>query len=233
MPSPIMCHSLVRFEGGARTRLQAYAMIKRTNENNPRTGLWQIVIKETDIIRQSSRLNLFLASKTIYCETLPLYFGHNIFSFDRGDSFDKFANAIGPESRRQLAHVQCCWSGNCARAAKTLTKCVGLRDLSLHFLWFCSFSSDFSSDLNLHGRPLGMADLLRVRGLETLNLRVLGPCYKFNCPGREYMDGVRAECPSFTATKQALEVLKQPLDAKKLKRQEAQGFLVKANVTTR
>ena len=237
MPSRIGFHRHGMLDGQVARKFPPFALV----EDRPLPPFWPYewpTIKETEIIRQSGRLKIFLVSKTIYRETVPLYFGHNIFNFDCGDSLGKFLSTIGPDCRWQLARVQCCWMGHCTRAAKILPKCVGLRELSLKIT---SFSLGCSGLTGPDTRLVGMEDLLRVRGLDKLSIHTFGPCHYTTCPGHQYVDGVRRECPSLTIIKNALEVLKQPHNIKKLKRQEERDFPVKAkrlvygeaNVTTR
>ena len=213
MPNPIMFYGF---------GIPPCAIIKSAKEG-PQTDGWP-TIEDAEIIRQSSRLNIFLVSKAIYCETIPLYFGHNIFSFESGHSLWRFASTIGPDSRWQLARVQCHWVHYCVRAAKILTQCVGLRELSLE-LSFHSFGR--VDDSNSGYRLLGMEDLLRVRGLNKLSLHTDGRCYCGSCPGQGCINMARVECPFLTQIKYVLEVLKQPLDAREAKERGGKGYLLR------
>lgn len=232
MPSSIMFRSYVEIEGkGMRYWFTPYATtntIKKegTIEEHPAR------IKESEIIKQSGILNVFLASKTIYRETVPLYYGHNVFEFHGANLFAKFATAIGPECRWQLARVNIGWNGSAfARAAKVMLECVGLRELTLRiYSWsLAPCPSDAPDECRLNG----MRDLLRVRGLNMLKLDIKQPlyCYKPGCHCHPDDTKCIAGSQSIAAMKERLEVMKQPLDVKKLRRQEAKDFPVKAKRT--
>ena len=234
MPSPIMFRNYVAIDGkGVRYRFPPYATILPVKEGSGLRGAEDpFNAKESEIIRQNALLNVFLASKIIYRETVPLYYGHNTFEFHEADMFKKFAVAIGPECRWQLARVNIWWTGGASgQVAKVMLDCVGLRKLTLRiFSWSivpCTAGTPSVS------RLCGMRDLLRVRGLETLQLNIAQPfyCYTLSCPDHQTFREDIAGSTSIAAMKEQLEVLKQPLDANKLKRQEAKDFPVKARRT--
>ena len=221
MPNPIMFYRFGVLNGQQTHNIPPCAMIRSAKEGT-QTKCWP-TIEDAEIIRQSSRLSIFLVSKAIYCETVPLYFGHNNFSFESGRSLWKFASTIGPDCRWQLARVQCYWASYCVRAAKILSQCVELRELSLEI---SSESLRHVDDTFFDYRLVGMEDLLRVRGVNKLSLHTDGLCYCGNDPKLRCTNAVRAECLSLTQIKYVLEVLKQPLDAGEAKERGGKGFLL-------
>ena len=93
----------------------------------------QHVFKESEIAPQKDSLRIFSVSKAIYRETVPIYFGCNMFDFDDLGTFERFITKLEAEFRWQLARVTITYTGIApARAVKHLVGCVGLRELTLH-----------------------------------------------------------------------------------------------------
>ena len=93
----------------------------------------QHVFKESEVVYQHDLIGMFSASKLIFQEAVPIYFGLNLFHFDDLDAFERFITKLGAEFRWQLARVTITYRGySPARAVKHLVGCVGLRELTLH-----------------------------------------------------------------------------------------------------
>ena len=189
---------------------------------------------ESEIIRQSSLLNIFSASKTIYRETVPLYFGCNEFDFKSLDYMEQFLSKVGAECRWQIASITINYKGKApAKAVKRLTECVGLRRLTLHINTHSFGRVDPRTPNEV--RLIGMSDLLRIRGLDRIDIVNHAGKYTYFTTKlfttEDLVDGLREH----------LEVLKLPRDPKQLKRQERKDFPTKskrtvfgaANVVTR
>ena len=176
-------------------------------------------IEESRIIRQFEFFNIFLVSRTIYNESMPIYFGQNLFSFHSTDNFANFVTRLGPNCRWQLGRIYICWHGSApAKAARLLGECFGLRHLTIQVLdgnYTCC-----DRQVPYETRLLGMKDLLRVRGLTKVEVVIpsLLRCY---CP-RHRNNGSKwtniAGSEGIAAMIRHLEVLKQPIDPEKIKR---------------
>lgn len=104
---------------------------------------WHYIdVKKTTIIKQSSLLNLFLASRAIYSEAMPIYFGCNLFEFDSLDRFKPFISGIGAEKRSQVSVLQFSYSP--------------LEELTL-FTTAASSQGDLEHWFWSYGRPNGQA----------------------------------------------------------------------------
>lgn len=233
MPGPVLFKRFVVAEGNELlSRASPLAMV---NQRPSEDGQYPShKFRESNIIWQKSLVKIFLASKAIYRETVPLYFRNNVFNFDKLDFFESFVTRIGSECRRQLARLKLEFYGNAsARAIKRLVDCVGLRELKLTIY----SSSAAYHDRNASYAPVlyGMKDLLKVRGLTKLEFNFsyyYGPTWY---PGHD-LEKAKA------AVIEQLQVLKQPHDLKRLKRQENKDFPARttrrivfgsANVVTR
>ncbi|KAL8822166.1 MAG: hypothetical protein Q9191_007094 [Dirinaria sp. TL-2023a] len=181
-------------------------------------------------VKQAPFCQVFLVSKALYREAVPIYFGCNLFSFENLDRFESFSCAIGPDARWQLRKVAVDYAGYApARAVKSLVRCMGLKELEVNVHWWSwSKCPGSGSPPQLYGHK----DFLRIRGLEQLLVNV----DQYN---RNRDPAVQLYWPEFMKT---LEVLKQPRDPRTLKRQEAKDFppqkatrtvFGKANVVTR
>ena len=181
---------------------------------------WGSRIDEKQMIMQGQCLNLLVASKAIYRETVPIYFGLNTFCFGNLDLFERFIGKLRADFRWQLARVRLGYRGTeLARAIKTIISCVGLRELTLDLE-----PSSIVPTRNARAqiRLFGMKDLLKVRGLTKLELTAAESVYIGNTAiqgtvCQEYMDVIEAR----------LQVLKQPINPKTLKRLSEEDFPVK------
>ena len=186
---------------------------------------------------QHECLNIFSTSKAIYRETVPIYFGLNTFYFDNMNYFEEFLAKIGADYRWQLARVRIRYYGSSpARAIKPIASCVGLRELTLDI----EPNSTVSTSKQLAPAEMqifGMKHLLRLRGLKKLELKA--PTHLYN--GAHYpLDQVALQ-EFMTSLEARLQVLKQPIDPKFIKRLDKKDFPVKkmrtvfgaANVVTR
>ncbi|KAL8791279.1 MAG: hypothetical protein Q9195_005968 [Heterodermia aff. obscurata] len=179
---------------------------------------------ESNKILQSGLVNIFSVSKTIYRETVPLYFGCNQFDFFTLDDLERFLSKIGPEYRWQIASITVNHNGRApARAVKRLAECVGLRRLTLHIE---SYSFGGNPRSPHEARLLGMKDLLRMRGLDkiVISYDVDEMHFLFKStflPQQDVIDSL----------KERLEVLKEARDPKQLMKQEKKDFPTKAKRT--
>ena len=186
-------------------------------------GTKPAIFEESRTIRQADFLNIFLVSRTIYNESMPIYFGQNVFSFHSTDNFANFVTKIGPNCRWQLGRVYIHWyeyGSAPAKAARLLGECFGLRHLTIQ-LPDRNFPSCNSQAPN-EARLLGMKDLLRVRGLTKIEVvipRVL-QCYCNRHRPRDFGDPPTdiAGSEGIAAMIRRLEVLKQPIDPEKIQR---------------
>lgn len=236
MPGPVMFRRYVKAE---RDEADLPAIPIPIINPQPFAGgqISYLKIDTSKVILQEPLLRVFLASKTIYRETVPIYFGINVFSFETLQFFEDFVSKLGPECRWQLARLKIRYFGKApARAIKRLLDCVGLRELELELF---SYSADSYEDIAPYAPLLyGVKDLLRVRGLRKLELDF--SCYD-HLPYFRYKEDFDPEKVKAAVIEQ-LQVLKQPQDPKKLKRLENKDFPARtmrrivfgsANVVTR
>ena len=218
MPGPVFIKYVYR-EG----QVGVYARPARVAPGPPK-GFWYEELNGSNLIRQSSLLSIFSASKTIYRETVPLYFGCNHFDFVDLDRMEQFLNQVGAEYRWQIASISVRYYGKApARAVKRLRECVGLRVLRLDIT---SYSFGRGDPNTPHETPLlAMKDLLRIRGLDSIDLSVIGgdSLYVSDTLVPTHNLAERLE--------KRLKVLTEPRDPKQLKRQEKKDFPTKAKRT--
>ena len=177
---------------------------------------------ESMMIRQSSLLNIFSASKIVFRETVPLYFGCNQFDFENLDRMERFFSKVGAEYRWQITSIAVGYIGRApAKAIKRLRECVALRELTLTI--YCLWVESVCRDIQREVSPPGMRDLLRIRGLNKINLV---PDAEEVRLGHTILDEQIID-----SLKKQLEVLKEPRDPKQLKRQEKKDFPTKAKRT--
>ena len=196
------------------------------SQNNPLSEDFTGLFPEHNGIQQSSLLNIFSASKTVYRETVPLYFGCNQFEFCSLDRMEQFLNKIGAECRWQIASITVeYWGRAPARAVKRLAECVGLRVLMLK-IGLYSFGRSHSSPAQ-KARLIGMKDLLRLRGLDRISIASNGE-FKYKC----FADAVVPTQDVIDMFMEQLEVVTEARDPKQLKRQEKKDFPTKTKRTT-
>ena len=194
-------------------------------------------IDEANMVIQRDFLNIFTANVALYRETAPVYFGLNTFYFQTLDLFDWFIGKIGAEKRWMLARVRISHIGNTlARAIKSLNSCLRLRELTLDLEPTSAAPTHKYNPAPAQLQLWGMKDLLKLRGLTKLKLT--RPDYVY----------IGMSCITGTALKKLtkdlearLQVLKQPVNPKTIKKQEMLDFPAKkmrtrfglANVVTR
>lgn len=179
-------------------------------------------LDESSKIRQGGLLNLFSASKTIFRETVPLYFGCNQFDFQTLDCMKNFISKVGAEYRWQITSITVGYFGRApVKAIKRLNECVGLRELTLYNDCFslAPFYSDKLPEVSL----AGMRDLLRIRGLDKIDVVMDDQEWFFGYtpPPGSIIDGLKKQ----------LEVLTKPRDPRQLTRQEKKDFPTNAKRT--
>ncbi len=190
--------------------------------------------EESDFeIDQKATRKLLHTSKTIYQEASHFYWGSNHLYFEDLDMLTEYLQRLRPDFRRLITHVTVRYIGRApARAMKALSGCISLRKLTLDI----SFMTIYQTRITSAGLMTltGMNDLLKLRGLEKVNL-----------------DTTRLDSGLKTAAwlsqgmsnvVDAIQVLKKPHDPARLKRQEAKDYpkgksqrtvFGKANVITR
>lgn len=154
------------------------------------------------IIHQTDVTGLSLTCKTIYRETVPLYYSQNTFQFTDSINLKKFTDKLGPEPRRYVTKLSIVWTGVAlARAAETLGTFTGLRKLELDIKSLYTFKK--STDPNVQLKIYGLRDLLRIRGLDILEVQF--------CSLVQSVD-TSTQCTKEQedAFMRSLEVLKQP-----------------------
>ena len=180
---------------------------------------------DSNLNSQSGLLNIFSASKTVYRETVPLHFGCNQFHFEDLAIMEKFLSKVGAESRWQISSITVNYYGKApARAVKRLTECAGLRRLTLNLDSFAFARLDPNNPHEI--RLIGMKDLLRIRGLDRIDLMTLNEDSLILLP----YTSLRQE-DVINNLKERLEVLKEAHDPKQLKKQEKKDFPTKAKRT--
>ena len=194
------------------------------------------------IIRQSSVLNIFLTSKTVYRETVPLYFRCNKFHFYDLDCMDRFLSKVGTECRRHIASITVNYTG---KSPKRLAECTGLRRLTLNVdsRSFCDVERRHPHEARLSG----MRDLLRIRNLDKIDIfSRCGEIITITWPDPVYASGAQ-HLKLFTlhtseplcaqdlinSLMRQLGVLTKARNPKQLSKLEKKNFPTKPNVMTR
>ena len=170
-----------------------------------------------------SILNILSASKDSYFESVPVFFGSNVFKFLRLDSLRDFLSYIAPTSRRNITTVALGYHGIApAKALKLLRGCTGLRRLTIFVTWSTVDLVPFGC--NLMKLP-GLKHLLKIRGIKELQVIADESSLIFSFLNESVI----------TELQEALQVLKEPSYADRFARQENKGGTVcgKANVKTR
>lgn len=179
-----------------------------------------------------SARQLLWASKTIYQEASTFYFGSNHFHFGSLNMLTKCLEHIKPDFRRLLRRITVRYMGYApAKAMKALATCISLSELTLEI---CMSTGILERGYQGLMKLNGLNDLLKIRGLEKVTLDT------------EDIDShPRHHFGTFSdkdALADALQILKEPHDPAKLKRQEAKDYpkeksqrtvFGKANVMTR
>ncbi|KAI9814594.1 MAG: hypothetical protein M1827_003150 [Pycnora praestabilis] len=134
--------------------------------------------------RSSEKKDKFLALLStcheIYKEAMPIFYAHNTFRFNSTAALYDFLNAIGPDCRRHLGHIEvCCWGTEATDAYQLLAEANHLRSIVLTFdelelitrkderdYVASIFCCDVLMMYHLHYK--GWKDLNKTRGLKAL-----------------------------------------------------------------
>ena len=174
--------------------------------------------KASNIVTQSNLLYIFSVSRSVYQVTVPIYFSSNTFDFKSLTAFDRFITKVGAVPRWQLARVRITYLGDApARAFKHLARCVGLREATLQFEPYWAIGPSRTAKLL---QLYGIKDLLQVRGLKKLESIV--PDHFWS--RARYWNLLKDAKEATSDLEERLQVLKQPIDPKKLKRLEKKNF---------
>jgi len=176
---------------------------------------------------------LLWTSKTIYREASTFYFGSNHFRFQCLDMLTTCLQHLKPDFRRLLRRITVPFTNVApARAMKLLGTCISLSELTLEISSLCTTWSS----RRYQGRMKfnGLNDLLKIRGLDKLTVD-LTRMERFRRKGIDVFADEKGLA-------NVLQILKEPHDPAKLKRQEAKDYpdrksqrivFGKANVKTR
>ena len=134
----------------------------------------------SQIIYQIDVMGLLFTSKTIYCETLPLYYSQNTFRLFSSHGLKKLADKLGPQPCEHITKLSILWAGPAlAKDARVLGTFSGLQELELDITAFYTFKK--STDQNLQVKVYGLKDLLRIRGLRKLEVRCCSLVHHMDC----------------------------------------------------
>lgn len=149
---------------------------------------------------------LWMASKQIYQEAMPIYFRTKSFRFLEVESLLSFLRIIGPHHRQHIAKITLYLRLiDNAKVFKRIAQCPSLEHLSVVTQPYTYRRMD------LMRRP-AIRSLLKIRNLKSVHFEVLR--HHHTVPTLEDVE-------DFVNT---LQVLKQPYDATTLKQRAAQGF---------
>lgn len=158
----IIYHALLVMPNPVRVNRGIAAYARDVQQGWQSRGI-QCIIHQTDI------MGLSVSCKTIYYETVPLYFGQNTFAMD-SYGLKRFSDQLGPESRRHITKLSVAWTGPAlGRAAKSLRTFTGLLELKLDSVSLYTFKK--STGQNLQVKFYGLKDLLCLRGLDVLEVQ--------------------------------------------------------------
>lgn len=156
---------------------------------------------DPQVMHQTNVMGLMFTSRAIYGEAMPLYYSQNTFRFEDSYGLKKFTDKLGPDPRRHVTKLSVAWVGEAlARASQSLGTFTGLRELKLDKLILYAFRK--IKDQKLQLKTYGLKDLLRIRGLDVLEVS----CRPF------FQDRIPIKCTKeqLDAFEQSLQVLKQP-----------------------
>ncbi|KAL8924498.1 MAG: hypothetical protein Q9172_002663 [Xanthocarpia lactea] len=156
---------------------------------------------------------LLRASKALYHEAMPIFYGRNTFDFGDLDALDGFLKKISIQQRRMITSVALRIRGTTpAKSIRLLQGCVSLRRLEVKVI----MGTLDGYDLNRLGQPraAGIRSLLEIRGINELDVTLPQFFYIWDDQQRE----------AFEELKKALQVLKLPRSIASLRRQDAKDF---------
>ncbi|KAL8650467.1 MAG: hypothetical protein Q9210_003808 [Variospora velana] len=154
---------------------------------------------------------IFRASKTLYAEAMPIYFGCNTFSFASLDVLS-LLDKLKPDYRRNIRSMSInFWGYTPAKSVKLLQGCISLRRLVLRVGYRTIRCWKNESFLPLL-KSQGVNDLLKLRGIEELKVE--------NANHSAMQDIIKGWTPFV----EGLQVLKQPRKAITLRRQDKKDY---------
>ena len=170
---------------------------------------------------------LFYVSKQIHDEAVPVFYRKNTFELTSLTEMETFIRNMGPRNQHNLRSIIVYYEAaymEYARPSKLLTKCVGLRDLTLVL---CDDCMAYTNKHIATGYRFGWAELkvpwafgtlLRIRGLDTVRL-ILSPRAGYRAsPSHRGFEVLAAMEDAIQVTKQPGPVPKAPKRRKAKKR---------------
>lgn len=162
---------------------------------------------------------LWMASKTIYYEAMPLFFSTRIFNFENIERLGQFLVTIGSYHRQHITAVAFTYEKAAStdvfevhEAFRLLGECPNLAKLFIHMhshhIW------------KKHAMP-GSKTLLKIRGIKKLGISF------FDAYWMTYLYGLDLNSAKKKVTDK-LEVLKNPHTPADMKRREAKGITKRA-----
>ncbi|KAL8907067.1 MAG: hypothetical protein Q9171_006014 [Xanthocarpia ochracea] len=156
---------------------------------------------------------LLRASKTLYHEAIPIFYGHNTFDFEDLDALDGFLNKISIQQRRMITSIALRIRGTtAAKSVRLLQGCVSLRHLEVKVI--LSTLDGYYANRPGQPRAAGSQGLLDVRGIHELDVTLPELLYIWDDQQREALEEF----------KKALQVLKLPRSVASMRRQNAKDF---------
>ncbi|KAL8848700.1 MAG: hypothetical protein Q9221_006310 [Calogaya cf. arnoldii] len=127
--------------------------------------------------------NLWVTSKTIYNEAMPIYFSTHYFQFASIESLGHFLTTIPYYHRQHITKLRLNYNKRAEtnnfdiqQAGRLLSECPNLSELAIG-IW--------CNNLLLNDRNIVLKSLLQVRGIETLDIRFTANSQSCGC-GRIY-----------------------------------------------
>ncbi|KAL8805491.1 MAG: hypothetical protein Q9182_001946 [Xanthomendoza sp. 2 TL-2023] len=170
--------------------------------------------------------SLWIVSKRLYNEAMPIYFTTHHFCFSGLETLGRFITTIGPFPRQYIAKVNIHWEKSSKistfdvhQTFRLLSECPNLKSLT--------FNIPPNYLLPAQYRPLpGQKTALQIRGLQDVAVKV----YPHN---NWILEENFAEARSrFAALGERLSVLKTPYTDAEIKRREALGIIKKETYRT-
>ncbi|KAL9025396.1 MAG: hypothetical protein Q9196_005770 [Gyalolechia fulgens] len=184
---------------------------------SPKTcGVGQSVCRVAQVNDLVPLQKLWLSCKTVYYEAMPIFFSTRKFEFDNIEHLGQFLATIGPYHRQHLTSIAFDYekSGSTEafdvhEAFRLLGECPNLKRLSIHL------------PSHYIGRKkaslAGLSTLLRIRGIENLDLTFFDPYWI------SYLYGPDLDNAKKIVAKK-IETLKNPYNPAEIKRREAKGI---------
>ncbi|KAL8798508.1 MAG: hypothetical protein Q9200_007758 [Gallowayella weberi] len=171
--------------------------------------------------RDAAPENLWLVSKQLYNEAMPIYFNTHQFCFSNLGTLSTFIATSGPLARQHIANLCFYWEAsdsistfNVHQTFRLLSECPNLKRLTLNIPPSHLIPSQYRS------LP-GQRTALRIRGLKDIVVKISGPdswVLGLDFPqARSRLDGLV----------ERLSVLKTPYTDAEIKHREALGIIKK------